>query len=106
MTSDADALTLLSQLHVEIMRTGDPNVLATSLGQYTAIATARIARRLSPLPSATINPYEQVSLTSLSEMNSLRLQMSMDRMSKLMSTISNLLKKASDVSNGITQNLK
>jgi|GEM_PF-2364217 len=46
------------------------------------------------------------SLSELGEMESLRLQMAMDRMSKMMSTLSNLLKKASDTAAGITQNLK
>ena len=39
-------------------------------------------------------------------MESLRLQMAMDRMSKFMSTLSNLLKKMSDTGSTITQNLK
>lgn len=46
------------------------------------------------------------SLSELGEMESLRLQMAMDRMSKMMSTLSNLLKKISDTSSQITQNLK
>jgi hypothetical protein len=46
------------------------------------------------------------SLSEMGEMESLRLQMAMDRRSKLMSTLSNLLKKISDTSSGITQNLK
>jgi hypothetical protein len=46
------------------------------------------------------------SLNELGEMESLRLQMAMDRMSKMMSTLSNLLKKISETSSGITQNLK
>ncbi len=46
------------------------------------------------------------SMSEMGEMESLRLQMAMDRLSKLMSTLSNLLKKASDTSAGITQNIK
>lgn len=46
------------------------------------------------------------SMSEMGEMESLRLQMAMDRMSKMMSTLSNLLKKISDTSNQITQNLK
>jgi hypothetical protein len=46
------------------------------------------------------------SLDNLSEMESLRLQMAMDRQSKMMSTLSNLLKKISDTAQSITQNLK
>lgn len=46
------------------------------------------------------------SMSEMGETESLRLQMAMDRMSKMMSTLSNLLKKASDTSSSITQNLK
>ena len=46
------------------------------------------------------------SLSEMGEMESLRLQMAMDRLSKLMSTLSNLLKKASDTAQGISQNIK
>jgi hypothetical protein len=44
--------------------------------------------------------------SELSEEDSLRLQMALDRMSKMMSMLSNLLKKISDTSSGIIQNLK
>lgn len=46
------------------------------------------------------------SLSEMGEMESLRLQMAMDRMSKMMSTLSNLLKKMSDTASAITQNIK
>jgi len=46
------------------------------------------------------------STSELGEMESLRLQMAMDRMSKMVSTLSNLLKKISDTSESIVQNLK
>ena len=46
------------------------------------------------------------SMSEMGEMESLRLQMAMDRMSKMMSTLSNLLKKISDTNATITQNLK
>lgn len=46
------------------------------------------------------------SMSEMGEMESLRLQMSMDRMSKMMSTLSNLLKKISDTAQSIIQNLK
>lgn len=45
-------------------------------------------------------------MSEMGEMESLRLQMAMDRLSKMMSTLSNLLKKTSDTANAITQNLK
>ncbi len=46
------------------------------------------------------------SMSEMGEMESLRLQMAMDRMSKMMSTLSNLLKKISETAQSITQNLK
>ena len=42
----------------------------------------------------------------LDQQTSLRLQMSMDRLSKLMTTMSNLMKKMSDTQNAIVQNMK
>jgi Arc/MetJ-type ribon-helix-helix transcriptional regulator len=46
------------------------------------------------------------SMSEMGEMESLRLQMAMDRMSKMMTTLSNLLRKASETAQSITQNLK
>ena len=46
------------------------------------------------------------SLSEMGEMESLRMQMYMDRRSKFISTISNLLKKSSATSQEITQNMK
>jgi hypothetical protein len=45
-------------------------------------------------------------MNELSEMTSLRLQMSMDRRSKLISTLSNILKKISTTQETLVQNLK
>ncbi len=46
------------------------------------------------------------SMGDISEMMTLRLQMAMDRRSKMMSTLSNIMKKISDTAEAITQNLK
>jgi hypothetical protein len=46
------------------------------------------------------------SMSEIGETESLRLQMAMDRMSKMMSALSNLMKKISDTSSAIVQNLK
>ena len=46
------------------------------------------------------------SMSEMEEMESLRLQMAMDRMSKMMSTLSNILKKMEETSQTITQNMK
>jgi hypothetical protein len=46
------------------------------------------------------------SMSEMGEMESLRLQMAMDRVSKMMSTLSNILKKMSDTQQSIIDNLK
>lgn len=46
------------------------------------------------------------SMSEMGEMESLRLQMAMDRMSKMMATLSNLLQKVSDTQDAIVQNIK
>ena len=45
-------------------------------------------------------------MSELGESESLRLQMALDRLSKMMSTLSNILKKVSDTADAIVQNLK
>ena len=70
-------------------------VAAASLGRFAALETVvdTVRDKLD-------------DLSEMGEMESLRLQMAMDRLSKLMSTLSNLLKKASDTASAITQNIK
>lgn len=46
------------------------------------------------------------SMSEMGEMESLRLQMAMDRLSKMMNTLSNILKKMADTSSSIIQNIK
>ena len=46
------------------------------------------------------------SMSEMGEMESMRLQIAMDRMSRMMSTLSNLLKKISDTQDAIVQNIK
>jgi hypothetical protein len=53
---------------------------------------------------ATRADFEQAG--EMSEEDSLRLQRATDRLSTMMSTLSNLLKKITDTANGITQNFK
>lgn len=80
-----------------------------------AARTARGTRAHAASIDATATELDQAidevkaeldALSELGETESLRLQMAMDRMSKLMSTLSNILKKASETSGQITQNLK
>ena len=78
----------------------------TSLPPTQAVVSPR------PLPKAEFDrnfdraKTDLDSMSEMGEMESLRLQMAMDRMSKLMSTLSNLLKKMSDTAAGITKKLK
>jgi hypothetical protein len=46
------------------------------------------------------------SVSEMGETESLRLQMAMDRLSKMISTLSNILKKIDDTAQSIAQNLK
>jgi Mg2+ and Co2+ transporter CorA len=80
-----------------------------------AARTARAPRGQAARLQATAAELEQAideakaeldSLSELGETESLRLQMAMDRVSKFMTTLSNILKKASETSAQITQNLK
>ena len=63
------------------------------------------------LPFSTDHLEETVkdkldSLSEMGETESLRLQMSMDRVSKMMQTLSNLLKKMTDTASGLVRNIK
>ena len=46
------------------------------------------------------------SMSEMGEVESLRLQMAMDRLSKMMTTLSNVLKKISETQSTIVQNMK
>jgi hypothetical protein len=72
----------------------------------TPLIEGKITSRLQLEAAADVIKNRLDSLSELGEMESLRLQMAMDRLSKLMSTLSNLLKKISDTSDGIVENLK
>ncbi len=76
--------------------------------------------RLQPIPSASALVFSRKAVTGVSkvkpdstndmsemgEMTSLRLQMMMDRRSKFITELSNIMKKVSDTQNTIVQNLK
>ena len=66
-----------------------------------------MATYLIGVAASSEDTWQKLDTTSdLKELESLRLQMAMDRLSKLMSTLSNLLKKVSETGQGITQNIK
>jgi hypothetical protein len=68
--------------------------------QPTPIPRAEFAKKLQSARN------DMDSLSEMGEMESLRLQMQMDRMAKSAATISTLMKKQSETSQSITQNLK
>lgn len=72
----------------------------------TDLHPGRIARRDDLCVARDTVEAQLDSMSEMGEMESLRLQMAMDRMSKLMSTLSNLLKEASDTASVIAQNIK
>jgi hypothetical protein len=71
-------------------------LLADETAQTNKLLTAAQTRDVGDLDS----------MSELGETDSLRLQMAMDRRSKFMETLSNLLKKESDTSSTIIQNIK
>lgn len=75
------------------------NILQSAIGD-----SRNTQREVDDLIVSMKNDFD--SLTEISEMESLRLQLAMDRLSKLMSVLSNLIKKMSDTAETITQNLK
>lgn len=85
-----------------------PDVEATGGVRFATVAFAdrRVVRREEIEAARDAIRGQLDSLSELGEMESLRLQMAMDRLSKLMSTLSNVLKKMSDTGQTITQNLK
>ncbi len=64
----------------------------------------RPARAAADLKGEIQNKLD--SKSELGDTESLRLQMAMERLSKLMTALSNILKTLSDTADGIVQNLK
>jgi len=57
-------------------------------------------------PPAAGMPSQLDSMSEMGETESLRLQMAMDRLSKMMGTLSNLLQSVETTNAAITQNMK
>ena len=76
-------------------------VVATDLYPGTTLTDVQQLREIRDSLKTRLD-----GMSELSDMDQLRLQMAMDRRSKLISTLSNVLKKASDTQQAITQNLK
>ena len=91
----------------------DCKALAASLRTFTAQLPGKARLTLPPIVTmgdlVGVEAKLKGSLDSLSELGeteSLRLQMAMDRMSKFMTALSNIMKKLSDTSDAIIANLK
>ena len=105
-----DSIKSISAQTQLLQRQNNPGIIqpVRATGQ-DSIKTVRVTRAVSQAEINTTKDKIRSDLDSMSEMGemeSLRLQMAMDRMSKMMSTLSNLLKKISDTANSIIQNLK
>lgn len=87
---------------------GQGDAVADAASRFaTANAAQRNGMGFLALMRAEADLRNQLdSQSELGETEQLRLQMAMDRQSKLMTTLSNLLKKIDDTSQSIVQNLK
>jgi hypothetical protein len=94
--------------------TGDPESLAR-VAVHARWPNLRIAGAADALAFLAVYEAEEIlrvwigrtdSVAELSTMNQMRMQQVMDRRTKLIAILSNLLKKMSDTSAGILQNLK
>ncbi|MBK9064698.1 MAG: hypothetical protein IPL89_16120 [Acidobacteria bacterium] len=93
---------------------GDPEALAHAAARAPVVLTPEAAARPGPLSFLLL--YEASEEPAGQERprlhvgdgrdGSLRLQMAMDRLSKMMSTLSNLMKKMSTTQDAIIQNMK
>lgn len=108
--TDVDALAFLVMMEAARSAREDLKAIMDGVKQLDRDkASARQAVVASRSASASVRARmrnDVDSLTRLGEMESLRLQVAMDRQAKLMSTLSNLMKKVSDTGAPIIQNLK
>lgn len=105
-----DSVKLLSAQTLSLQRQNNPERIQPV--SATTRDSLKSARTTLPVSQSEIDIAKEKakndldSMSEMGEMESLRLQMAMDRMSKMMSTLSNLMKKISDTAQSITQNLK
>jgi len=97
-----DSFKLLSSRTIALQQGRNPDSIkiVRTTSRVKAISKAEMDTMVAKLKS------DLDSMSEMGEMESLRLQMAMDRMSKMMSTLSNILKKISKTAEEITQNLK
>lgn len=84
-----------------------PETKSAAFLQSTELKLTRLERTVADVDQQIDSIKADVdNLSEMGEMDSLRLQMAMDRLSKLESMLSNVLKKASDTQSTIASNLK
>ncbi len=103
--SQADLKSELLPLLKELDKLQIPR-LAASMRAMQALAESAAALQTDASDELQAVKKDLDGLSELGEMESLRLQIAMDRLSKLMSTLSNILKKIDDTASAITANLK
>ena len=92
------------ELREKLHKTKQTRPSASDLETLLQLIATLYSKQLSAEAMELFNDLD--SMSEMGEMESLRLQMAMDRMSKMMSTLSNLLKKMSETTSGIVQNIK
>lgn len=105
-----DALTTMQKRDTGISRVQLDSLTLLLIKKPVSINTP--ASRTKPVSKKELDNFGNTmkndldSMSEMGEMESLRLQMAMDKLSKMMSTLSNLFKKISNTAEQITQNLK
>lgn len=114
--ADAQTTTRLQAMdHIKIVKTPSRpedkfnSTLVSYQNQMQTVETQVQAAQMSLQILKTMQQNVQANLAGMSDMSDktqMQLQMAMDRRSKLMETLSNILKTMSDTQNTIVQNLK
>jgi hypothetical protein len=99
------AIAEVTAVHAELMGIRSRLQLGASL-QFQRTAPNMAQGRAQKLAQTDAAQSQLDSMSEIGETESLRLQMAMDRLSKMMTTLSNVLKKISDTAQSITQNIK
>ena len=114
-TGDVEAIKFLT--HIQAIKymdgdIGEMNGKLKSIEEQKRELRAKISRQKAGSNVAALKPMSDDlkgkldEMNGMSEMTSLRLQMMMDRRSKFISTLSNIMKKIATTTETITQNLK
>jgi len=103
--SDSDISALIVFVMWEATKDAD-NDLKNLMDELKKINDKKAALRSATVAQSDVAKKKLDSLNEMSEMTGLRLQMMMDKRSKFISTLSNIMKKISSTQNTVVQNLK